>query len=198
MRYTILLILLNVSFLATAQINATEGGLFSQVFSKEITEYRVKQFIIDELLDLPNKQVVEVEIDALTASASGELTTVVYYCKELNKKGLVFGFWNPYVNDFNLRYKGYAFKHFDYNVAIELITNLEKVLEEKKSIISLDNNQGLSKNAIYKFGDVSFIFYKSDIGSNLIRVLWSGFDSEWNQSNLKAMNRRMKRFLDNK
>ncbi len=111
---------------------------------------------------------------------------------------MIFGFWNPYVNEFNLRYKGYAFKHFEFETANELIANLDQVLEEKKSIIRLDDNQGLSKNAVYVFDDITFIFYKNELGSNLVRVLWNDFDSEWNQANVKAMSRRMRRFFDDK
>lgn len=197
MRLIFTILFLTVGYVASAQVRG-EAGLLSQSFSKLITEYRVKEFIVSELLDVPNKQVLEVEIDALTASASGELTTVIYYCRELNKKGLVFGFWDARVNDFNVRFKGYAFKHFDFETANELINNLDYVLEEKKSIIQLDNNAGLSKNAIYKFDDVTFIFYKSELGANLIRVIWGEFDSEWNQANVKAMSRRIKRFFDAK
>jgi hypothetical protein len=37
------------------------------------------------------------------------------------------------------------------------------------------------------------------MGDNLIRVFWSGFDSEWNQSNLKTMKKRFyKNFIDAK
>ena len=72
------------------------------------------------------------------------------------------------------------------------------MLEEKKSIISIDTNEDLSKNAIYKFEDMVFIFYKADIGSNLIRVFWSDFDSEWNQANLKLMKTRFEKFFKEK
>ncbi len=181
--------------LTNGQVNSTQGGLLSQAYSKEITQYRIKEFIVREILQIPDRQVIEVEISALTASRSGELTTIIYECKELKKRGLVFGFWNEYTNEFSFAYKGYAFKNFDYDLAKELIDNLESVLEEKKAILSLDNNEDLAKNALYKFDDVIFLFYKSELGSNLIRVLWNGFDSEWNQSNLKTMKRRFYKFF---
>ena len=170
-------------------------GILSQAYSKEITEYKVKEFIIREILQIPDKKTIEVEINALTASKSGELTTVIYDCKELNKRGLVFGFWNAYTNQFNVVYKGYAFKNFDFEKAKELLDNIETVLEEKKAILSWDNNEDLAKNALYKFDDIIFIFYKGEMGSNLIRVLWNGFDSEWNQANLKTMKKRFYRFF---
>ena len=78
MKLTFTLLFITLAFKVSAQVSTNEAGLLvGRLFSKEITEYRVKEFIVSELLELPNKQVVEVEIDALTASASGELTTVI-------------------------------------------------------------------------------------------------------------------------
>ena len=67
----------------------------------------------------------------------------------------------------------------------------------KKTRLSVGNDD-LSKNAVYKWDDVSFLFYKNDIGSNLIRVFWNDFDSEWNQSNLKTTKKRFEKFYDDK
>lgn len=180
------------------QINLNQGGIFSQTYSKEITEYKVKTFIVNEILQIPENKVIELEVDAITASKSGELTTVVYRCKELNKSGLILVFWSEYLNSFNLKYKGYAFKNLEFQQANTLLENLDNVLEEKKSIIAFDNNENLVKNGIYKFDDVTFIFYKGDLSANLIRVIWHDFDSEWNQSNLKTMKRRFNKFFSTK
>jgi hypothetical protein len=80
------------------QINTTKGGILSQEYSKEITEYKIKEFIVREVLQVPDKQVIDVEINSLTASKSGELTIVIYNCNALKQRGLVFGFWSEYSN----------------------------------------------------------------------------------------------------
>ncbi len=197
MKNTILILsIVLYSFISNGQVNESVGGVLSQEYSKEITEYKVKEFIVRNILELPDNNVVELEIDAITAAASGEITTVIYRCKELKKKGIVFGFYNPYVNEFNVKFNAYKFKNIDFDNAVKLLDELENVLDEKKSIIKLSNNDGLTKNAIYKYDDLVFIFYKSDFGTNLIRVLWKDFDSEWNQSNLKATKRRFSRFFE--
>ena len=90
--------------LGICQINQYESGLDAQLYSKEITEYRVKEFIIKEILNLPEKQTIEIQISSITASKSGELTTVIYECKSLNKRGLIFGFWNERINEYNTTY----------------------------------------------------------------------------------------------
>ena len=197
MKNIVLIIFLSTSSLiAFSQVKESVGGILSQEYSKEITEYKVKEFIVRDILELPDNKIVELEIDAITAASSGEITTVIYRCKELNKSGIVFGFYNPYINEFNVKFNAYKFKNFDFEDAVTLLNKLDNVMDEKKSIIKLSNNDGYTKNAVYKHGDLIFIFYKGGIGANLIRVLWNDFDSEWNQMNLKATHRRFNQFFD--
>lgn len=192
--YLLFSILILESVISFGQVKPTEGGLLSQIYSKEITEYRSKEYIVNEILVAPNKEVIDLEINAITASKSGELTTVIYNCESQKKRGLLFVFWNERINEFNLRYKGYAFRHFEYAIAKDLLDNLDAVLEQKKAILSFEN-ENLSKNAVYKWDDVNFLFYKSELGSNLIRIFWNSFDSEWNQANLKTTKRRFDKFF---
>lgn len=188
------LILLLFSGELYSQINPFEGGILSQAYSKELTEYRSKEFIIREILEVPDRSIIDLEIDALTASASGEITTIIYNCKSSNVKGLLFVFWSDRVNEFSLRYKGYSFKNLDYRVAKDLLDNLDSVLEEKKAIMSYEN-ENLSKNAVYKWDDLYFLFYKGSSGSNLIRVFWNEYDAGWNQANLKTLKRRFDKYF---
>src|SRR5260221_8354578 len=116
------LLCLAIPFTTFAQVNAP----LAQAYNKEITQYMVKEFIIREVLQIPPRQTIEVEINALTSSASGELTTVIYDCQALKKRGLVFGFWNEHFNEHNLAYKGYAFKNFEFENAKEMLEELER------------------------------------------------------------------------
>lgn len=190
----IVLFLLIANFIH-AQIKPSEGGILSQSYSKAITEYRAKEYLIKEVINTPNKVIVDLDISAITASGSGELTTIVYNCESQKKRGLLFVFWNDQVNDFNLRYKGYGFRHFEYNAAKDILDTLEVVIDQNKSILSTENDV-FSKNAVYKWDDLTFLFYKNDFGSNLIRVFWTGFDSEWNQSNFRTTKKRFEKFFN--
>jgi len=161
-----------------AQGNPSQGRTFSNSFSREAAEYRVKEFLVREVIEIPENKTIEISINALTASRSGELTTIIYDCKQLGKSGLVFGFWSDYVKESNQKYQGYAFKNFDLEKAKDLLDNLDRVLEEKRSILPY-GSEDLSKNALFKFEDTTFIFYKDNLDANLIRVIWNGFDLEW-------------------
>jgi hypothetical protein len=163
-------------------------------FTREAAEYRVKEFLVREVLEIPENKTIEISISALTASKSGELTTIIYDCKQLGKSGLVFGFWSDYFKDSNHKYQGYAFKNFELEKAKDLLDNLDRVLEEKRNILPYGNDD-LSKSALFKFDDTIFIFYKDNLDVNLIRVIWNGFDLEWSESNLKTMKRRFYRYF---
>jgi len=175
------------------QVN-NSGRASSNSFTREAAEYRVKEFLVREVLEIPENKTIEISINALTASRSGELTTIIYDCKQLGKSGLVFGFWSDYIKESNQKYQGYAFKNFDLEKAKDLLDNLDKVLEEKRNILPY-GSEDLSKNALFKFEDTIFIFYKDNLDANLIRVIWNGFDLEWNESNLKTMKRRFYKYF---
>lgn len=148
-----------------------------------------KEYIVQEILNIPDKKLIAVDIAALTAAKSGELTTVVYECKELGKRGLIFVFWSDRINEMNIKYRGYAFSNFEFENAKQLLTDLEKALEEKDAILKQD------KDAVFKFGNTHFLFSKDEMNISLIRVMWNGFDSEWNQTNLKTLKKRFDKFF---
>jgi hypothetical protein len=171
------------------QVKPSEGGVFSQMYSKEITEYRAKEYIVNEILNVPNRKAIDVEISALTASKSGELTSVVYNCPQLKKGGLLFCFYNERINEFSLRYNGYAFSYYEFEKAKELFYIIDSLFYQKEGF--LVNND---YNTIYKWDDVTLVLYQL-AGSKMIRVLWNGFDSEWNQANMNTTKKRCEKFF---
>ena len=179
----IFIIIIVFKFNLVAQ-NTTEG-IAGQDYSKGFTEFVIKEYLITELLNIEEDNLIGIEIDAITASKYGELTTVVYNCEQLNKKGLVFVFWSDTWNEYNTHFKGYAFRNIEYNKAITLFNKLDSVIANKKQILK----KGYTWNAIYRWEDIYFVFYNEGM-ANKIRVFWKGFDSDWNQSNLKTTGRR--------
>ena len=106
----------------------------------------------------------------------------------MNKSGVVFAFWQNEFNEYNTKYKGYAFRHIDFKKGQELFAQLDNIIDDKKSIVK----DGSTWNATYLWQDLYILFHKEG-ASNKIRVFWNGFDAEWNQSNLKTTSRRFKR-----
>jgi hypothetical protein len=165
-----------------------DESLMSQGYNKALTQFKTKEYIIKDILNIPVDEIIGVEIDAITASKFGEISTVVYNCESLDKKGLVFTFWANRINDYNTNYMGYAFRNIEYDKAAILFEKLEKIMTEKKSVL----NKGYNWNAVFRWEDLYFVFYVEG-ASNKIRVFWNGYDSDWNQSNLKTTSRRFKK-----
>lgn len=170
-----------------------QGDILSQERCKEITEYYCKQYIVEDILKVPDKQSIGVYIYAITAAKSGELTTVLYQCDEFNKKGLVIAFWNDYSANSVTSYKGYGLYHLDFEQAGKLLNELESIVGSKNKI--LDEPIG---NLVYRSDELTFLFYnkQTEFGFKpVIRVWWNNFDSDWTISNLETTIKRFRKFF---
>jgi hypothetical protein len=80
MKSFLTVLLIAASQLAVAQYSVNSNFLLAQEYSKEISLYKAKSFVIKEILNT-SEEVVRFEIDPLAASTSGELTSLVYKCE---------------------------------------------------------------------------------------------------------------------
>jgi len=169
-----------------------QGGILSQEQCKQITEYYCKQYIVDEVLKVPDLQSVEIYIHPITAAKSGELTTVLYQCNSLNKKGVVFAFWGNYFSENILPYKGFGFLDLDFAEAKDLFDRLEYLMDQENKILTYSEG-----NLAYKSDGMTFLFCNSElmVGNNPIRVWYKSFDSDWNQTNLRTTIKRFRKFF---
>jgi hypothetical protein len=170
-----------------------QGDVLSQEYCKRITEYYCKQYVVDEILNVPDRQGIEVYIDPITAAKSGELTTVLYHCKSLNKRGVVFAFWNDFSTGILPPYKGFGFYNLDLDTATELFNELETLINQDNKVLTYSDG-----NLVYKFNELTFVFYKSDdfMGNSPIRVWWKTFDSDWTQVNLRTTIKRFRKVFN--
>lgn len=172
------------------------GVLFAPEYSKEITEYMVKEYISKELIKLPNEKMVPFYIEAVTASSSGELTSVVVSSDDMNLSGIILAFYGNYWNDKGISFKGYGFKFIPKDEAIKLFENLDEVFNATPKVITqkfFGKKGEIPTDIIYRSNDLIFIFYLT--AEVRVRVLWEHFDSEWGQSNFNTTYRRFKKRL---
>jgi hypothetical protein len=162
------------------------NGIMAKEFSKELSLFKAKSFVINAILG-SSDTVVEFEIDALAASSTGELTSLVYKCPEKNLEGLIFGFYGDYFSEAGIPYQGYAFKNFTKSEALKLFIKVSKAIDEHDKFLSNDVN---NHNVYFTFEDLTFLITKVS-GSYSIRVFWQDFDAEWTST---AFNRTKKRF----
>jgi hypothetical protein len=116
-----LLILLSfaLSTVSFSQISIYKGIYFAKTFSKKVSLYKAKTYVMNEILGI-EKKLTKFEIDPLAAASSGELTTLVYNCEEKKISGLVLGFYGDRWNDSGVSYQAYAFKNLTNEKALEI------------------------------------------------------------------------------
>lgn len=172
---------------ATSQIPSSKI-YFAKEFSKEITLYRAKAFLIEEVFGSSNK-VVKFSIDPLAATKSGELTCLSYQCDDKNMEGLILGFYGNKWNKEGVIYQAYGFKNLPKGKAIEILNKLSVIIKEhSKFIDAFDDNN----NVYFQHDDMTFLIYRD--GTIKIRVFWENFDSEWE---MISFTRTKKRFIKN-
>ena len=88
---TLLLFLLTIT-ITYSQVSVNSGVYFSKEFSKDISLFKSKKFLMNNVLKV-TENITEFTITPLAASSSGELTTLIYKCEEKSKKGLILGFY---------------------------------------------------------------------------------------------------------
>lgn len=186
----ILLLSLSSSIRCRAQVS-TSQMIGAKAFSKETTLYRAKEFIITNVLS-GRTELTRFTVDALAASSSGELTTLVYNCLQEGKEGLVFGFYGDAATGLGVSYPSYAFKNLAKDSAMALLTKIGNVIKEQKAYLSEDR---FNHNVFFSFGDMKFLLYRSDVVT-IIRVFWNGFDADWQSSAFAATKQRFEKKVD--
>ncbi len=185
MKYKVVVLMFFVAQTLSAQFS---GSYFlGQEYSKEVSQYRAKSFLINQVLGI-SQDILQFEIDALTASSSGELTTLAYKCQMREKEGLIFGFYGNYVNEEGVSYNGYAFKNLPREQAIALLSQISDVMSDYDKYMEEDRD---NNNICFGFDDMVIVIYKTDEGLVRLRVQWNYFDSEWTGN---SFNKTVKRF----
>jgi hypothetical protein len=105
-------------------------------------------------------------------------------------EGLLMGFYGNYWNDDGVIYKGYAFKNFPKEKALELLTKISETIENQNAYLTedMDNN-----NIYFQYDDVLILIYKN-IEPN-IRVFWNDFDASWSLSAFKLTKKRFEKSI---
>lgn len=188
----ILSLFLLTSTFVSAQVSLSKGGIFyAKEFSKDISLYNAKIFVMNEVLG-PATQVVKFEIDPLAASNSGELTTLVYRCSEKAKEGLILGFYGNRWNDAGVVYQAYAFKNMPLADANDFIEKIEKITRENFKYLDSDND---NNNIYFSFKDITIMVYAKALITKL-RVFWNGFDAEWEWTTFMKTKKRLAKKLN--
>jgi len=168
--------------ITSAQISVKENFIMAKEWSKEIALYRAKSFVIKNILGTSN-EIIKVEIAALAAANSGELTSLVYKCDAKDKEGLVLAFFGTYWNDAGVIFTGYDFKDVPKAKAVSLLDKIAKAIDENYKYLEVYDN-----NVYFQDDDMTFLIYHLGYFSTKtkVRVFWNGFDAEWDTKSFYA------------
>ena len=186
MKSKIFLIVFIIISICYSQVSESSGIVFAKEFSKEQALYKAKKFVMNDVIGAES-YVTKFEIDPLASASSGELTSLVYKCKQKKISGLVLGFFGDRWNEMGVVYQSYGFKNLQENEALELLTLLDKHIAQHSKYLKTDSD---NNNIFFKYDDLTFLVY--NYNGIKIRVFWNDYDSEWEST---AFNRTKKRFV---
>lgn len=161
-------------------------------FSKELSEFRAKTYLIEQVLTDTN-EVQLFEVEALAASNSGELTTLIYRSKNDMRDGLILGFYGNYWSEVSgVNYQGYNFRHYEIEKANDFLKTVKSVVYKHEEWLITD----IKTNNIYmNYDDMKIVIYAFGIENFAIRIHWDGFDAEWDMNALLKTMRKLDKSL---
>jgi hypothetical protein len=171
-----------------------KGFFTAKGYSKELSIFRAKEFVINDILGLSDN-FGRFELEALAASGSGELTSLIYNCPDKKESGLILGFYNDYWNDNGVIYQGYKFKNFPRDRALELFNKIDSVGDANSKYLTEDPN---SANVFFTYEEIIFLLYRGWGPGSPIRIFWNGFDAEWDATAYSKTESRFKDKIEKK
>ncbi len=193
MKRSIVIVIFLVSFsVLNGQVRQDfDNVLFAKEFSKEVSVFKAKTFLIQNILNL-DKNTTQFEVVALAAAGSGELTTLMYRCLSQKKEGLILGFYGNYWNKEGVIYQGYKFKNLPRDKAFLFLDKIETKIKENKNFLQSNSN---SNNIVFRFDDMQILVWYENLSYNL-RIYWGDFDATWEQTAYKRTKKRFKRNIE--
>lgn len=179
--------MLAVGQFAYGQVPGVSNFLFAQEYSKEMSLYKAKEYVIKNILK-SSEEVVQFEIDPLAAAFSGELTSLVYKCPSKDISGLLLCFYGNFWNDAGVTYTGYGFKNLPKEKAVYLLSLISKTIKEQNDYLSSVYGEN---NAYFNYDDLTILLYKGT--DSAMRVFWGSFDATWTSAEFSRTKKRFEK-----
>jgi hypothetical protein len=187
----LVLSLLSLSIITNAQlINKTPGFFFAKEYGREFAAYYSKLYLYQEILNSP-PGISKFSIDIISAANSGELTTLTYGLDDLNKKGLIIGFFGNYINENGVQYLGYRYLNFDQPEAIEFLNLIQSTLNQNQEYLGQSPE---TNNVAFNYKGMTVVI-SNEFPGYKIRLFWGSFDCLWNIESFERTRTRFSKFL---
>jgi hypothetical protein len=158
--------------------------------AKEISQFRAKEFIINDIIGATNGKEIKFETESLASDDSGGLITVAFNCDEVDKRGLLLAFFGSNENAQGQISDAYGFRAIPLKEAQALLKKIDDVRKQNEKYLIDDYNVN---NVYIEFEDIKFVLYR-DNGSK-IRVFWNGFEVVWEDTAFNRSKRRLDKWF---
>jgi hypothetical protein len=159
--------------------------------AKEISQFRSKEYIINEIIGPVGDKEIQFETESLASDNSGGLISVAFNCDDVDERGLLLAFFGDHRNQYGVSSTAYGFRYIPLDDAQKLLTRLRKVKDDKKKYMSSDTDVN---NVYVEFEDIKFVLYKD--GGEKVRVFWNGFEVIWEKTAYTRTRKRLDRWFD--
>lgn len=173
-----------------AALTFMTGDIAKKEMAKQITQFRSKEYIINNIIKDPGNREVRFETESLASDNSGGLISVAFNCDEVNERGLLLAFFGENRDANGYFGNAYAFRYLPLEEAKSVLDRLEKVRASQSSYLSESSNVN---NVFIQHKDLKFVFYRE--GGNQIRVFWNGFEVIWEQTAFDRTKRRLNKWF---
>jgi hypothetical protein len=159
--------------------------------AKEISQFRSKEYIINEIIGAVGDKEIQFETESLASDNSGGLISVAFNCDDVDERGLLLAFFGDHRNQYGVSSTAYAFRYIPLDDAQKLLTRLRKVKDDKKKYMSSDTDVN---NVYVEFEDIKFVLYKD--GGEKVRVFWNGFEVIWEKTAYTRTRKRLDKWFE--
>ncbi|WP_299061240.1 hypothetical protein [uncultured Polaribacter sp.] len=162
-----------------------------KAISKEISQFRSKEYIVKYLIKQTAGKEVKFETENLAADDDAGLISTAFNCNAVKEKGLLLAFFGNNRNESGVIGTAYGFRYIPLDTAKELLNKIEKIKETHNKYISSASEVN---NVYLEFEDIKFIIYKD--GGTKVRTLWNGFEVIWERNTFDRTKRRLEKWFE--
>lgn len=175
---------------AATAVTFLTANMAQKEMAKQISQFRSKEYIINNIIGDSKGKEIKFETESLASDNSGGLISVAFNCDEVNKRGLLLGFFGENRDSTGYLGNAYGFRYLPLEEAKIILEKLEKIRNENSKYLSESTNVN---NIYVEHEDIKFVFYR-DTG-NQIRIFWNGFEVIWEQTAFDRTKRRLNKWF---
>ena len=112
---------------AATAVTFLTANMAQKEMAKQISQFRSKEYIINNIIGDSKGKEIKFETESLASDNSGGLISVAFNCDEVNKRGLLLGFFGENRDSTGYLGNAYGFRYLPLEEAKIILEKLEKI-----------------------------------------------------------------------